>query len=66
MSNKFKLYDAFETKAQAKQSAKDLRAIGDKARVKRIPHAVRLKYGVFIFDERDIRKEKRIVSKFPK
>lgn len=53
---KYKLYDAFPTKAGARSAAKDLRFAGDRATSKQIaPQAGgRLKWGVFVGGRRKI------------
>lgn len=50
---KFKMYDAFETKQQAESSAKDLKAQGSNAVVRKIKPQDngRLKWGLFTDDK---------------
>ena len=49
VKRRYKIYDAFEDKATATLAAKDLRAVGETAMVKKIsPQAGgRLKYGLY-------------------
>ena len=49
IKRKYKIYDAFEDKGSAQSAARDLRAVGETATVKKIsPQAGgRLKYGLY-------------------
>lgn len=63
---KYKIWDAFETKSSARGSAKDLRAAGDRAAVRKIsPQAGgRLKWGVFTGGTRKTHTRKGQVKKY--
>lgn len=58
---RYRLYDAFPTKAGARSAAKDLRFAGDRATTKKIaPQAGgRLNWGVFVGGRRKIRLKNR-------